>query len=239
MNSAVKEPETTVSPLIITPPDQILGNLDLLLNNQLLLVPKLYPIDVDQKLQWFYQNPNKLPLDFTTTQLILKQSDQKKWALGVISSKFIDLVPDRLLNLIQTTSDELIMNAFFDAPVENGVVLYKNTPRTALIKRPKPVEVILGESATEVAVSVTDFYGSVNAHSIVKHIKKTFQLENYTAPKGEGAGLGLSMSVKRNTSLFIKVQEGVSSQFVVVFPKVENYKTYLEKSQLIGLISTK
>lgn len=231
--------EEPVNSLIITPPEQILENLDLLLKNQLLLVNKIQPMELDSKIDWFYNSPHKLPKEFSLSHFLLKQSDQKKWAMGVIGNKFKSLVPDRLLNLIQTTADELIMNAFFDAPVENGQVLYKNTPRSTLVKPQKPVEVVMGESEHEVAISVTDFYGSVNVNSIVKHLKKTFQIENYTAPKGEGAGLGLSMSVKRNTSLFIKVVPGVSSQFVVIFPKVENYKSYLEKSQLIGLISTK
>lgn len=237
MEQTAKVQET--SAFVLTPPDQIVENLDLLLNNGLLLVPKLYPMDLEAKTNWFYNQNQKLPADFTSTKIILKQSDQKKWALGVIGNKFQSLVPSRLLNLIQTTCDELIMNAFFDAPVENGLVLYKNTPRTQLINPPRPVEVIMGESEKEVAISVTDFYGSVNNHSIVKHLKKTFQVEDYTSPKGEGAGLGLSMSVKRNTSLFIRVVPGEASQFVVIFPKVENYKTYLEKSQLIGLLSTK
>jgi hypothetical protein len=238
MQSAAKV-EPNMSSLIITPPDQVLANLDLLLNNQLLLVPKLKGIETQSKIDWFFKTNHKLPKEFITQTLLLKQSDQKKWALSAIGNKYKSVVPDRLLNLIQTTCDELIMNAFFDAPFENGVVLYKNTPRTSLIKPPKPVEVIMGESDTEVAISVTDFYGSVNAHSIVKHLKKTFQVESYVAPKGEGAGLGLSMSVKRNTSLFIKVTPGEASQFVVIFPKVETYKSYLEKSQLIGLTSTK
>lgn len=240
MNQAAKVEDTAMHSLIVTPPEQILENLDLLLDNRLLLVPKSEAIiELDAKTSWFHNGTTKLPRDFTSSSFLLKQSDQKKWALGVIGNKFTSLVPERLLNLIQTTCDELIMNAFFDAPVENGVVLYKNTPRTQLIKPPRPVEVVMGESEHEVAISVTDFYGSVNSGSIVKHLKKTFQIENYTAPKGEGAGLGLSMSVKRNTSLFIKVTPGESSQFVVIFPKVENYKTYLEKSQLIGLTSTK
>lgn len=210
-------------------------DLNLLLDNKTLQLGT-NPINLPEKLNWIHSSC-VLPNSFQWIEQELTFSQEKDQALQSIESYLKPLnLPSRLISLILTTADELIMNAFFDAPVENGVVLFKNTPRGVNIKSPSPVRLLIGHNGEEIVLSVKDQYGSVNPKSIVKHLKKTFTEDGYVEPtNGTGAGVGLSLCVKRNTSLVIKVNQNVESQFTAFFPIVKSFKDYLEKSQIISL----
>lgn len=194
-----------------------------------------HPVGLDDKLNWL-TNQDFLPASFTFETCQASRSYQKKDLLIFLDSYLHRFnLPTRLKDLIITCADELITNAFFDAPVENGKVIFKETDRNAEVES-KPVTLVVGFNDQELAVSVIDQYGSVNPLSIINHLKKTFTETSYLEPKsGKGAGIGLSLCVKRNTSLLIKVSPSQQSQFTAFFPIVNNFKSYLEKSQIIGL----
>lgn len=221
----------------LSSPQNLVKDLDRLLLNQTLFLPKQETLGFDEKISWT-QQPSGLPQSFTWHSFKLHHSFEKEAVINQIIQSISHLnLPSRLISLIITTADELIMNAFFDAPVKDQTVLFKHTPRNQNIKSEKTVEVNLGINHQEVALHVKDGYGSVNPQAIVKHLKKTFIEDDYQAPSGTGAGIGLSLCVKRNTSLLIKVNPGVSSEFLTFFPIVKNFKNYLEKSQIIALHS--
>lgn len=212
----------------------LLTHLDLLTEKVILVGDEA--IGLEEKMSWL-NSASYLPDSFTIKPFTLNQSKEKDKTLESV----LDLLnsfslPSRLNSLIISCCDELLMNAFFDAPVSDGIVTHKNTHRSVNINSAKPVQLIIGYNDQEIALSVIDQYGSVNSNSIIKHMKKTFTEDSYQEPtRGTGAGIGLSLCVKRNTSLLIKVIPQQSSQFTAFFPIVKNFKEYLEKSQLIGI----
>jgi hypothetical protein len=221
--------------IIFSSKELLAQDLDCLLTNKIIIIENKEKENFNKKITWLNEN-KPLPEGFKFTQINLEYSHDKKQALEDLAVAIKPLLPSRMVAVALTTADELIMNAFFDAPFENGKVLFKNLPRHENVKSPKPITLTLGTNGQELAISVEDNYGSVNPNAIVKHLKKTFVSEQYFEPStGTGAGIGLSLCVKRNTSLIIKVSPGYKSQFVAFFPLVSNFKSYLEKSQIISL----
>ncbi len=195
------------------------------------------PAFFKEKMEWI-NSESIFPSSFNFKTILLNQSNQKNNTLSMIDHYFSKInLPDRLINLINFCTDEFITNAFFDAPCDDkGTVLFKNIPRHENVVLPKPVQVCVGFNETEVAVSVKDFYGSINPNSLIKHLKKTLIKQEFQEPSsGTGAGIGLSLCVKKNISIVIKLDPKNSSEFVVFIPRVDNYKTYLEKSQFLFL----
>ena len=206
-----------------------------LLNQKTLIIGK-EPLILMEKLDWVLTN-KKLPNSFSFESIKCFESFEKNKMLEQLTKYLLQFnLPSRLVELILSTTDELLMNAFFDAPVDNGKVIFKDTPRYMPVTTSNPVELIMGNNGEEIAIAVVDQFGSVNQSSIIKHLKKTFVNKDYIEPvNGTGAGIGLSLCVKRNASLFIKVDPTVQSQFTVFFPIVDSFKSYLEKSQIISV----
>ena len=232
-NSQASKPSTFL-PIIQSNKTDLISHLDLLTEKVILVGDEA--IGLDEKISWL-NSASFLPDSFTIKTFTLNQSKEKDQVLeSVMDLLNYFSLPSRLNSLIISCCDELLMNAFFDAPVSDGIVTHKNTHRSVNIDSAKPVQLIIGYNEQEIALSVIDQYGSVNSNSIIKHMKKTFTEDSYQEPnRGTGAGIGLSLCVKRNTSLLIKVIPQQSSQFTAFFPIVKNFKEYLEKSQLIGI----
>lgn len=211
---------------------------DLHFISQNLLVVGDNHTNLENKQKWINES-SLLPEGFTFHEMILLNSYDKKEALAELET-FLRKhnYNSRLEGLIITTADELITNAFFDAPKEAGKVIFHNTPRSQNISS-RPVKVIIGQNHNEIAVSVIDYFGSIEVPKLTSHLQKTFNKKEYQAPQGEGAGIGLSLCIKRNVSLLIKFKENTYSQFTAFFPKVDNYKEYLEKSQILGIFNEK
>jgi len=167
----------------------------------------------------------------------IKESHEKEKMLSFISESLsnIELSP-RVKSLIDLASDELIMNAFFNAPKMGGIFMYKNIDRKVNVFSPKPINVSLFEQEHEVVLSVKDFYGSLDSEALISKIKSNILSNNYSFPKeGSGAGVGLSFLALKPVSLIIKVLPNISSEVLVFFPKKTLYKEFSKTGKVISI----
>lgn len=137
-------------------------------------------------------------------------------------------------HLILSAVDELLMNAFFDAPVDElGHVLFKNADRAEILTSPKPIYLEVFFQENFVAVCVTDNFGSVNEQSLKKHLLKA-QVNLYSNPQsGTGGGIGLASLWQRGVSLGFKQEEKKFTQALAVIPLIENSKIFHQQNKFI------
>lgn len=209
--------------LIETSPDKMFENISLIENR--LILSGINHLNKEEKIEWF-KSQNKLPTSFVMNEFVINQYDDKYHILNVVSNFLNEFeLSARLKQLILTVSDELVSNAFLDAPTDNGV-----------IKNQKDIDFLFGHNNNEIGISIVDYYGSLQVQKLIKHLTQNYTHNEYVPPVDkEGAGLGLLLCLKRNVSVLIEYKENEWTKFTAFFPIVSSYKDYLGHGQMVGL----
>lgn len=141
----------------------------------------------------------------------------------------------RIVNQIASTADELIMNAFFDAPVDQqGNQLYNQVCRSEKITSPLVHIQMTIDPFSNIILKVKDTYGSMKKDKLLSHLGKKLKSMNYEPDLNyAGAGLGLVTSLKSGASLFFKVDPQNTTEVIVVFPSSKSYKAFRHQSQFL------
>lgn len=124
----------------------------------------------------------------------------------------------RLVQRIQEVADEMLMNAVYDAPVDNsGKHLFAETPRTtrvdlALEQRPT---FRMGSDGRMFAISISDPFGGLTSELFRRYIGKGLRGgADQIDDKAGGAGLGLYFLFERLNSLVLNVAPGRCTELV-------------------------
>ena len=166
--------------------------------------------------------------------LFIERSGQKQDAVEAIRNYLAQgQVPLRVANTIANISDELLMNALYDAPGDEfGRPIYAVTARDA--DRPlqgrEQVDIKLGFDGTFFAIAVTDQFGNLDRARLLNHISINYKDTEYKLRKGgAGAGLGLATVLQTGGSLIYHCEEGRKTEAIFVTRIFENYRDF--KSQ--------
>ena len=148
--------------------------------------------------------------------------------------------PTRIANRIATATDELLMNAIFDAPVdETGQVIYKHTSRAAEIKLEgrHAVQLLMGFDGKFAAVSVIDRFGSLQKHLLTDKISRTYKDNAYQISNSSaGAGLGVFTVFHSGVSLTYFTQPDVRTESIIFFKKTDSVREFKEQFHFLSLI---
>jgi len=126
-----------------------------------------------------------------------------------------------IVNAVLLVADELLMNAIFNAPrTPDGKSKYVNVDRRERIKL-DPSEYVnfcYACDGKNIALAVTDQFGSLNREVIVKYLQRCFSREMAgMEEKKAGAGLGLYMVFNSITQLTFNIQADVATEVVAMF----------------------
>ena len=117
---------------------------------------------------------------------------------------------------------ELLMNAFFDAPVnEDGTRPFMGMPRDSVFDLPngQSVKIRLFLSEAFLTVQVEDPFGSLQGESVIRYLKKCLiKDEDQMDKKVGGAGLGIFLCWKRSSALFYDIYPDEKTIATVSFP---------------------
>jgi hypothetical protein len=145
----------------------------------------------------------------------------------------------RVANLIANAVDELIMNALFDAPVDEfGKPLYSLTSRSVERKLTgqDEVDMRLGFDGNYFAVTISDQYGSVDRPKILKHVSSNYHRRTYqVSSTSAGAGLGLSNIFRAGGSLIYSVEPRVKTEATLIFKTFPNYRTFKHQFRILSV----
>jgi|GEM_PF-596003 len=129
---------------------------------------------------------------------------------------------------IEQCLDEMLMNALYDAPVDqSGNQLFADVPtktRISLRMEQKAVVQYSCDGST-FAISVRDSFGTLERNTVFEYLHKCLYAEQQIDRKAGGAGLGLYIMANATTRFHFNVLPGVATECVCTFdlsaPKVQ------------------
>ncbi len=126
-----------------------------------------------------------------------------------------------ILEKVQVVTEELLMNAIYDAPIDgSGKSLFNHLPRTEKVHLARGQEAKLkyGTDGMFIAVSVTDPFGSLTKNIIMKYLESCYggQAGIYNKEKG-GAGRGLHMIIESANLTIFNVVPGQKTEVISLF----------------------
>ncbi len=147
---------------------------------------------------------------------------------------------------IEQCLDELLMNALYDAPVdEEGRQIYSEIPtKTRLSLRvEQKVIVQFACDGTRFALSVRDAFGTLERATVLRYLHKCLHDEQQIDRKVGGAGLGLYLITSSSTEVYFNVLPGVATEAACAFdlttPKLqlESFGFFMEKIDAAGRLA--
>ena len=118
--------------------------------------------------------------------------------------------------------EELLMNALYDAPVdEHGTPIFAEIdPHDRKdMATPRPVSIRYAVTEHLFAVAVRDRFGRLAKNTIVSYIDKCLHSPNQIDRKTYGAGLGLYLVANSAASYVVNVAHGVATEVVCTFDR--------------------
>jgi hypothetical protein len=121
---------------------------------------------------------------------------------------------------IDACMDEMLMNALYDAPVdEHGKQIFRDVPTDArhTMRIEQKVVVQYACDGHKFAVSVRDAFGTLERSTVLRYLHKCLHSEQQIDRKIGGAGLGLYLMVNAASTVFFNVLPGVATEALCVF----------------------
>jgi hypothetical protein len=128
--------------------------------------------------------------------------------------------PPRTREAIEQCVDEMVMNALYDAPIdEHGKPIFADVPiKTRISLRTEHVVVVqYAYDGRYFVVSVRDAFGSLARDTVVRVLAKCLQSEQPVDRRAGGAGIGLYMMASLATAVQFHVAPGVATEIVCSF----------------------
>jgi hypothetical protein len=118
--------------------------------------------------------------------------------------------------------EELLMNALYDAPVdEQGKAVFAEVDPHERVhtKSPRPVSIRFAATESMFAVAVRDRFGRLAKNTILSYIEKCIKSPNQIDRKTYGAGLGLYLVANAAASYIVNVAYGIATEVVCTFDR--------------------
>ena len=129
-------------------------------------------------------------------------------------------VRSRIRDKIGTVCTELLMNALYDAPVDDrGHRVFENVTTKERIEQltPRPVSIRFAASGGQFAVAVRDRFGSLDKGTILRYIEKCLSSPNQIDRKTYGAGLGIYLVASAATYYVVNIAPGMATEVICTF----------------------
>lgn len=182
---------------------------------------------------------NLLPEGSKVQTVKFQHSGQKQEAVEAVKNYLLAAkFKARMANVVANAVDELLMNAMFDAPVDNiGNQMLAKTPRSTRLelKGPHEVEMQIGYDGRYIAITAVDLWGSLDKNKLMNHISKVYMNEEYRVKTSvAGAGIGLATVFRSGGSFLFTSENRVRTEVTVFFRRFDNYKEFREQFRFIS-----
>jgi hypothetical protein len=175
--------------------------------------------------------------DFQEKSLCISQVSEFAEAMGV-RRKYREGIEQCL--------DEMLMNALYDAPVdEQGRQIFAEIPTKTRISLRVEQKVVVQYACdgSQFVIAVRDAFGTLERSTVLRYLHKCLHAEQQIDRKVGGAGLGLYLMVNAASEVYFNVLPGVATEAVCTFdllaPKVqlESFGFFTEKIDAAGRLA--
>jgi hypothetical protein len=148
---------------------------------------------------------------------------------------------------IEQCLDEMLMNALYDAPVdEQGRPIFSEIPTKTRISLRVEQKVVVQYACDgkQFVIGVRDAFGTLERETVLRYLHKCLHSEQQIDRKAGGAGLGLYLITNSSTGVYFNVLPGVATEAVCTFdlesPKVqiETLGFFVEKIDAAGRLAS-
>jgi hypothetical protein len=148
---------------------------------------------------------------------------------------------------IEQCLDEMLMNALYDAPVDDqGRPIFSEIPTKTRISLRVEQKVVVQYACDgkQFVVGVRDSFGTLDRDTVLRYLYKCLHSEQQIDRKTGGAGLGLYLITNSSTGVYFNVLPGVATEAVCTFdlesPKVqiESFGFFVEKIDAAGRLAS-
>ena len=148
---------------------------------------------------------------------------------------------------IEQCLDEMLMNALYDAPVdEQGKQIFSEIPTKTRISLRVEQKVVVQYACdgTQFAIAVRDSFGTLERSTVLRYLHKCLHNEQQIDRKAGGAGLGLYLMTNSSTTVYFNVLPGVATEALCTFdletPKLqlETFGFFTERIDAAGRLAT-
>ncbi len=123
---------------------------------------------------------------------------------------------------IGSVCEELLMNALYDAPVDdhgNQVFAEIDPHDRTRTRSPRPVSIRYAATEHQFAVAVRDRFGRLAKNTILSYVNKCLTQPTQIDRKTYGAGLGLYLVANAAASYIVNVAYGIATEVVCTFDR--------------------
>jgi hypothetical protein len=186
---------------------------------------------LEKMVSWGTLVHNQLVGDYQEKSLCISQISDFAETMGVRR---------KYREAIEQCVDEMLMNALYDAPVdEQGKQIFSEIPTKTRISLRVEQKVVVQYACDghQFVVSVRDAFGTLERGTVLKYLYKCLHApaDQQIDRKAGGAGLGLYLMVNSATTVMFNVLPGVATEALCVFD-LETPKLQLEE---IGFFTEK
>jgi hypothetical protein len=148
---------------------------------------------------------------------------------------------------IEQCLDEMMMNALYDAPVdEQGRQIFSEIPTKTRISLRVEQKVVVQYACDgkQFVIGVRDAFGTLDRATVLRYLHKCLHSEQQIDRKTGGAGLGLYLITNSSTGVYFNVLPGVATEAVCTFdlesPKIqiECFGFFVEKIDAAGRLAS-
>jgi len=192
---------------------------------------------LEKLVRWGTQVHSQLVGDYQEKSVCISQISEFAELMGVRR---------KYREAIEQCCDEMLMNALYDAPVdEQGKQIFSEIPTKTRISLRVEQKVVVQYACDghQFAVSVRDTFGTLERGIVLKYLYKCLHSEQQIDRKAGGAGLGLYLMVNSASTVYFNVLPGVATEAVCVFdlevPKLqlEHFGFFTEKIDAAGRLA--
>ena len=146
--------------------------------------------------------------------------------------------------LVFGITEELLMNAIYDAPVAGGKVHYAELPRTAQVQL-QPEEfgaLTFGCDGSIFAISVADPFGALTREKLFTYLKKVLRRNDSAGlidTKKGGAGLGLFKILYSSHALICNVDPGRKTEVIALIDIQQQVRDFSKMARSVHFFSTR
>lgn len=169
----------------------------------------------------------------------LQVTSQKQDAVEAVKNYLLAAkFQPRMATVVANAVDELLMNAMFDAPVDElGKTLYGSTSRaTAMrLEGKNAVEMQVGYDGKYIGVTAIDHFGSLDKAKLLSHISKIYTEDEYKIRTSvAGAGIGLATVFRSGGSFFFTSESRTRTEVTVFFRRTDSFREFKDQFRFIS-----
>jgi hypothetical protein len=184
-----------------------------------------------------------LPYLLATTAIeehVLGSSGEKEELLsGVLALAERLGLSDEKLRRIEVATDELLLNALYDAPrnADGTAPFVADRRATVTLPAQSQVRVRYGTDGRSFVVSVADRFGSLTRSALATHIARVLEPSGPRPRSGPGgAGLGLVLTFSAANQLVVHVSAGRFTEVTAVMHIAGSNRTALSRGSALQLL---